>query len=102
MKKFRFTLYVAGTSPRGERAIRNLRRLCEEDLRGDAEFSVVDILADRQAAEDRRILSTPTLDKEAPPPTRRVIGDLSDSSQLVAALALYLDMDTEHSEGGAR
>lgn len=96
MKKFRFTLYVAGQSPRGQRAVRNLRRLCEEQLEGDAEFEVVDIVADPQAAEDRRILSTPTLDKEAPPPARRVIGDLSDTSQLVAALALYLDIDPEH------
>lgn len=102
MKKFRFTLYVAGNSPRAARAVRNLQRLCDEQLQGDAEFSIVDVLEDTQAAEDRRILSTPTLDKESPPPARRVIGDLSDASQLVAALALYLDIDPEPREGGTR
>ena len=93
MKTFQFTLFVAGRSARAEQAIRNLEQLCEQHLGGDAEYEVVDVLANPEAAERHRVLSTPTLDKSAPQPARRVIGDLSDPARLIPALALYLDAD---------
>lgn len=39
-----------------------------------------------QAAEDDRILATPTLIKQLPPPLRRVIGDLSDKDKVLLGL----------------
>lgn len=93
MKTFQFTLFVAGRTPRAERAIRDLEQLCQQHLAGDAEFDVVDVLADPETAERERVLSTPTLDKREPQPPRRVIGDLSDPARLIPALALYLDLD---------
>ena len=40
----------------------------------------------RQAAEDARVLATPTLIKRLPPPLRRVIGDLSDKEKVLLGL----------------
>ena len=39
-------------------------------------------------AEQDRILATPTLIKQLPPPLRRVIGDLSDKEKVLLGLEL--------------
>lgn len=39
-----------------------------------------------QKAEDDRILATPTLIKQLPPPLRRIIGDLSDKEKVLLGL----------------
>jgi circadian clock protein KaiB len=86
-KRMRLKLYVAGSSARSERAIRNLYEIVARlpsDL-GDVE--VVDVLNAPERAEQDRILATPTLLKEFPPPRRRVTGDLSNVSSVMRALA---------------
>ena len=89
MPRFRFTLYIAGASPRSTQAAENLRRLGAEHLDGDFELAVVDVVEDPERAESQRILTTPTLVREHPAPPRRVTGDLSDPTRVLAALALY-------------
>ncbi len=86
MDKFLLKLYVTGQTPKSERAIANLRRICEEDLGGRYEMAVVDVLERPQLAEDEKILATPTLIKVLPPPLRRVIGDLSDTEKVLLGL----------------
>jgi circadian clock protein KaiB len=82
------TLYVTGTSPRAKIAIANLQHICEQELKGQYELEIVDVLEHPQRAEDERILATPTLIKELPPPLRRVIGDLSDKEKVLLGLAV--------------
>jgi circadian clock protein KaiB len=79
-------LYVTGSSPRAEVAVANLRRICELELQGQYELQVIDVLEQPQLAEDERILATPTLIKQLPPPLRRVIGDLSDKDKVLLGL----------------
>src|SRR5437016_1769521 len=73
--KYLLTLYVSGSSSRSEVAIQNLRRLCDTELDDRYELEIVDVLQHPERAEDARILATPTLIKQLPPPLRRVIGD---------------------------
>jgi len=86
MNRFVLTLYVTGQTSRSERAIANLRRICDEDLEGLYEMVVIDVLEQPQLAEDEKILATPTLIKALPPPLRRIIGDLSDTEKVVFGL----------------
>ncbi len=88
---YHLKLYVTGTSPRTETAIANLRRMCEHDLKGEYELEIIDVLEQPQAAEDARILATPTLIKQLPPPLRRVIGDLSDKDKVLLGLEVRHD-----------
>src|SRR5207244_9532174 len=74
LSKYVLKLYVTGKTPRAELAIANLRRICEEDLHGEYQLDIIDVLENPQAAEDEKILATPTLIKRLPPPLRRVIG----------------------------
>lgn len=84
--RFLLKLYVAGRSTRAESAIANLRQLCEDELRGQYALEIIDVLERPDLAEDARILATPTLIKQLPPPLRRVIGDLSDREKLLLGL----------------
>lgn len=87
-QKFLLKLYITGHTPRSERAIHNLRRICEVELRGQYDMKVIDILEQPQLAEDEKILATPTLIKALPPPLRRIIGDLSDTERVLVGLDL--------------
>lgn len=87
---YRFTLYVAGKTPRSERSIVNLRTICDRELAGRYELHIVDVLERPQVAEDEKVLATPTLVKEVPPPLRRIIGDLSDTEQVLLGLDLRM------------
>jgi circadian clock protein KaiB len=80
------TLYVTGTSPRTKVAIDKLNRICAQELEGLYVLEIVDVLEHPQRAEDEKILATPTLIKQLPPPLRRVIGDLSDKEKVLLGL----------------
>ncbi|HMB90191.1 MAG TPA: circadian clock KaiB family protein [Rhodothermales bacterium] len=86
MKRYQLRLFVAGRSARSERAIANLRRICQEDLGGDCDLSIIDVLEHPQEAENEKILATPTLIKSGPLPIRRFIGDLSVRERVLAGL----------------
>jgi circadian clock protein KaiB len=88
MKEYVLRLYVTGQTPRTERAIANLRHICEHELAGSYEIEIIDVLERPQLAEDEKILATPTLVRLLPPPLRRVIGDLSESSKVLLGLDL--------------
>ena len=88
MSRFRLKLFVTGKTPRSERAIANLQRILDEDLQGRCELTVIDVIEQPAMAEQEKILATPTLIKELPPPVRRIIGDLSDREQVRAGLDL--------------
>ncbi len=96
--KLRLKLYVTGQTPRAERAAANLRRICEEELQVEYELNIIDVLTQPQLAEDERILATPTLVKELPPPPRRIIGDLSDKEKVLAGLDVQPCKDQEGGE----
>ncbi len=81
-------LYVTGQTPNSMRAIANLKKLCDEQLQGNYEVKVIDILKEPQLAEDDRIIATPTLVKVLPAPLRKIIGDLSDTEKVLFGLDL--------------
>jgi circadian clock protein KaiB len=81
-------LYVSGTTPRSMRAVANVRKLCEEHLRGRYELEVIDILQHPGVAEGEQIIAAPTLIKKLPPPLRRFIGDMSQTERILLGLDL--------------
>jgi circadian clock protein KaiB len=88
MSVYLLKLYVTGQTPRSQRAITNLRRICEDELQGRYDMQVIDVLERPQLAEDEKILATPTVVKELPMPIRRIIGDLSDADKVLVGLDL--------------
>ena len=83
-----FCLFIAGSTPRNEQVIRNLEQVCREHLGGRFQLRVIDVRQQPEAAEEARILATPTLIREAPRPVQRIIGNLADRGQLTQQLGL--------------
>jgi circadian clock protein KaiB len=88
MTQYVLKLYIAGHTAKAETAIANLRKIVEQHLGGHCQLYVIDVLEQPQLAEDDRVLATPTLIRQLPPPARRIVGDLSDTSKVSQALGL--------------
>jgi circadian clock protein KaiB len=86
--QLRLKLFVAGDSPRAREAAENLARAVRQLANGAAQIETVDVLENPALADEYRILTTPTVVREAPAPRRRVTGDLRDTAQVLAALNL--------------
>ena len=81
-------LYIAGLTPRSTLAIQNIRKICEEHLKGRYDLQVVDIYQHPTLAEGEQIIAAPTLIKKLPLPLRRFIGDMSDTEKILVGLDL--------------
>ena len=81
-------LYVAGQSPKSLTAFANLKKLCEEHLKGKFRIEVVDLLKNPQLAKGDQILAVPTLVRKLPVPIRKIIGDLSNEENVLVGLQL--------------
>lgn len=88
MKKILLRLYVTGTTSRSLKAIEDVKEICSGELGSQLELQVVDVLEQPQLAEDEKIMATPTLIKELPPPIRRLIGDMADREKVLLGLDL--------------
>ncbi len=95
-------LYVTGHTPNSERAVANMKSICENELEGRYELIIIDVLERPQLAEDEKILATPTLIKALPPPLARVIGDLSDIEKVLVGLNMEPIQKSEKKGGSGK
>ena len=86
--KYVLKLYVTGLTPRSQDAVKNLKKILNEDYKGVYSLRVIDVVKHPNLAEDDKILATPTLIKILPPPVRRIIGDLSNKEKVLLDLDL--------------
>src|SRR6201991_3048840 len=93
-KKWELRLYIAGKTPKSVAALTNLRKYCEEHLKGQYRIEVIDLLEKPQLAEGDQILAIPTLVRKVPEPIRKIIGDLSNEAKVLVGL------DIRPSRGG--
>jgi circadian clock protein KaiB len=81
-------LYVAGQTPKSITAFRNLKAICEEQLKGKYQIEVIDLLKNPQLCREDQILAIPTLVRKLPAPVRKIIGDLSNTERVLVGLDL--------------
>ena len=81
-------LYVAGQTEKSVRAFDNLKKLCEEHLKGQYHIEVIDLLRDPKLARGDQIIALPTLVRKLPEPVRKIIGDLSNTERVLVGLDL--------------
>jgi len=87
-EKYMLRLYVAGTTPRSLLAITNIKKICEEHLRGRYDLEVIDIYQQPTLAKGEQIIAAPTLIKKLPLPLRKFIGDMADQQRILVGLDL--------------
>jgi circadian clock protein KaiB len=81
-------LYIAGGAPNSVKAIANLEAICRQHFKDGYKLEIVDVREHPRRALDDGIIVTPSLAKLAPTPGANVIGNLSDTSSVLAALGL--------------
>jgi circadian clock protein KaiB len=81
-------LFVTGTTSRSQRAIANMRKICENELADRFDLEIIDVYQNPAATQEFQVIATPTLVKVLPEPLRRIIGDLSDKEKVLAGLNL--------------
>lgn len=81
-------LYVAGINPRSRQAINNIKKLCEEHLKGRYELQVIDIYQQPALAKEGELIAAPTLIKKLPLPLRRFIGDMSNEERILIGMGV--------------
>jgi len=79
---------VAGQTPKSLAVFANLKKICEEHLKGKYHIEVVDLLKNPQLAGGDQILAIPTLVRKLPPPIKKIIGDLSNTLRVLVGLDL--------------
>ena len=79
-------LYIAGQTQKSVAAFANLKRICEEHLKGKYRIEVIDLLKNPQLARGDQILAVPTLVRKVPEPMRKIIGDLSNEERVLVGL----------------
>jgi circadian clock protein KaiB len=83
---FELRLYVAGQTARSQRALSNLKHICETHLAGQYRIEVIDLMKTPQLAAGDQILAVPTLVRRLPEPIKKIIGDLSDEKSVLVGL----------------
>jgi circadian clock protein KaiB len=85
---YRLRLYIAGQTPNSIAAIANLKKICEDKLKGKYRIEVVDLLVKPQLAKGDQIIAIPTLVRRLPPPVKKIIGNLSKTESVIVGLDL--------------
>ena len=81
-------LYIAGQTPNSIAAIANLKKICDDQLRGKYRIEVVDLLKKPQLAKGDQIVAIPTLVRRLPPPVKKIVGNLSKTERALVGLDL--------------
>lgn len=87
-KLWQLRLHVAGRTPRSQTAFRNLKKICEDHLKGRYSIEVIDLVEHPLLSRGDQILAIPTLVRKLPNPVRKIIGDLSDTGRVLVGLDL--------------
>ncbi len=81
-------LYVAGETPKSLAAIANLKKISSSHFQSRCKIEVIDLLKNPKLARDHQIVAIPTLVRSLPKPISKIIGDLSNTEQVLVGLDL--------------
>jgi circadian clock protein KaiB len=94
-ERYVLRLYVTGMTPKSMRAIDNVRKICDEYLKGRYELEVIDIYQQPDYAKTEQLIAAPTLIKKLPLPLRKFIGDMSNEDRILVGLDIVPKKDTK-------
>ena len=92
---YHLTLFVSGASDLSARAIDAARQLCDLELCGHGQLTVIDVHAEPEAAVASRVHAVPALVRTRPLPMRRIFGDLSQTERVLSVLLSSSGADPE-------
>ena len=83
-------LFISGASPNSIRAVKNIKVLCEEYLKGRYTLEIIDVHQQVEMTSSEQVVALPLLIKKTPSPIKRLIGDMSQKEKVLKGLGLNL------------
>ena len=87
-EKYILRLFITGILPNSSRAVKNINSICDQYLKGRYELEIIDIYQQPSLALKEEIIAVPVLIKKLPLPEERMIGDLSNTEEVLKGLCL--------------
>lgn len=89
-REWELRLYISGQTPHSLAAIVNLKKICEDHVKGRYDIEFIDVMHNAARAREDQIVAIPTLLRRKPLPFSRIIGDLSDTARTMSAMQIPL------------
>ena len=86
LPEYTLRLFITGASPNSVKAISNVRHICDTYLSGRYTLEVIDIYQQPEAASIDQVIAVPLLIKSSPAPFKRLVGNMSDTAQVLKGL----------------
>jgi circadian clock protein KaiB len=83
-----FRLYIAGESVNSKLALSNLKVFCEAYYKDDYHIEQIDVLLSPDIAWAQGVTATPMLLRLVPTSNLKIMGNLSDTEQLINGLGV--------------
>ena len=99
-EKYVLKLYITGMTRRSQEALRNIKKIMNENFGDNYDLEVIDIYQQPTLAKGDQIIAVPTLIKKLPAPLRRLIGDLSQEDRIILGLDLWPKVPPPRRRGG--
>jgi circadian clock protein KaiB len=94
-ERYVLRLYVTGMTKKSMAAIDNVKKICDEYLKGRCELEVIDIYQQPNYAKTEQLIAAPTLIKKLPLPLRKFIGDMSNEDRILVGLDIVPKNDAK-------
>ena len=85
---YHLRLFVTGASSISRRAINNLQQILELYLKDRYELEIIDIHQQPIIVKQENVFAVPLLIKKFPLPSRRMVGDMSDTAKVLKGLGI--------------
>ena len=82
-------LYISSNNHSAEATLNSIHQLLEAGLTSPYSLKVIDIAKNPEQAAIARIVTTPTLIRVSPKPTRRVVGQLHDIPRILSIISSF-------------
>lgn len=86
-------LFIIGASPNSARAISNIRNICTTHLQNNYSLEIIDVYQQPMLAQKEQIIALPMLLKRLPVPSRRLVGDMSDTNKVLKGLGFVVNYE---------
>jgi circadian clock protein KaiB len=84
--QYQLKLFITGASPNSVKAVTNIKSICEQYLKGNYTLEIIDIYQQPLLAQQEQIIALPVLIKLSPQPSRRLVGNMSDTKKVLKGL----------------
>ncbi|RYY50715.1 MAG: circadian clock protein KaiB [Chitinophagaceae bacterium] len=86
--EYNLKLFITGASPNSIKAVQNLKKICEAHIPGRYRLEVIDIYQQPEVASREQVIAVPLLIRLSPAPGKRLIGNMSDTAQVLKGLQI--------------